>query len=205
MCEEKVPWQRRLHARPHLSSDIENSPGADTENRPCGCALTGSTRAGVAAWHDAGGVVHALSMVPIPSIQRGAVGKVWATPPRPWPVERPDAEACASGTVARGGRVEHAVNSRTARDPSAVRTTVARQSRTTLDVGRDDPSFPDPTRWSRKSNTAQVVASQTGLPVAIFPCLEPGPSGARATTLRVPAAAAWLHDQCVTFSGASAR
>ena len=30
----------------------------------------------------ASGVVHALSMVPIPSIQRGAVGKGWATPTR---------------------------------------------------------------------------------------------------------------------------
>ena len=36
-----------------------------------------------------GGVVHALSMVPIPFDPRGAVGKGWTTPRRSWPVEAP--------------------------------------------------------------------------------------------------------------------
>ena len=50
-------------------------------------SLTGSTRAGVGAWHGAGGVVHALSMVPVPFDTGGAVGKGWATPRRPRPVD----------------------------------------------------------------------------------------------------------------------
>ena len=52
-------------------------------------SLMGCMWADIGAWHEAGGVVHALSMVPIPFDPRGAVGKGWATPRRPGPVERP--------------------------------------------------------------------------------------------------------------------
>ena len=54
--------------------------------RPCDDLAAQKTSAHGTA---VGGVVHALSMVSIPSIQRGAVVKGWATPRQPRPVQRP--------------------------------------------------------------------------------------------------------------------
>ena len=76
---------------------------------PVGVLLTGCARAGIGAWHGAGGVVHALSMVPVPRDPKRrcgqGVGNPTSTSARG---TASHAEACAQRRRSRGGGVEHA-------------------------------------------------------------------------------------------------